>query len=74
MKKLHYLYCIAMLTFILGSHNGFIALWKEGSSRPARVFPYQISALPAADQALLERGIPIRDQSQLNSLLEDYLS
>lgn len=74
MRKNHYLYCILVFGFILGIHNGNIALWKEPDPQPIRVFPYAVSSLPPADQRALEQGICVQDQATLHRLLQDYLS
>lgn len=67
--------CLTLLMgLILGSHNGYIALWKEGSPEPEKVFPYRVTSLPPADQQALEQGIPIGSAQNLARLLEDYLS
>jgi hypothetical protein len=60
--------------FFLGIHNGHVALWEEGGNQPLQVFPYRAEVLPPADQAALEKGIPIESKAELISLLEDYLS
>lgn len=65
---------IAACGLLLGVHNGYIALWRDGVQEPVRVFPYRAELLPQRDQMLLEAGIPIESQSRLHSLLEDYLS
>ena len=62
------------LTFLLGVHDGYIALWKEGSPEPAEVFPYRAEVLPEADQRRLEKGIRITSKQELLQLMEDYLS
>ena len=69
-----YGYLALIFAFLLGNYNGYIALWKEGSQKPLQVYPYSIRALPPADQARLETGIPVTSQEQLQMLLEDYLS
>ena len=65
---------ILLFGFILGSHGGFIALWKDGEPEPIRTFPYSVSSLPPADRQALERGIRIESREELLHLLEDYLS
>lgn len=62
------------LTFLLGVHDGYIALWKEGAAEPAEVFPYRAEFLPEADRQKLEEGIRIESKKQLIQLMEDYLS
>lgn len=74
MKKNRYLYLALVFGFLLGIHEGNIALWKDGSSKPFRVFPYRAESLPEADQKALEQGIHLTDESALIRLLEDYLS
>lgn len=65
---------LAAFGFLLGIHNGYIALWKDEDSEPVRVFPYRASLLPERDRNMLEAGIPIESENRLHSLLEDYLS
>ncbi len=67
--------CAALLvSFLLGIHDGRIALWKDDDPEPVRVFPYYANALPPSDRAALEKGILIEGESNLNRLLEDFLS
>lgn len=63
-----------ILSLYLGLHNGYLALWDTNSNQPEQVFPYHISLYPEIDKNLLEKGIPISTQPELNKLLEDYLS
>lgn len=74
MNKLSYLYCILCLGFLLGIHDGRIALWKDDDPQPVKVFPYYASMLPEADQRALKKGIYLDDDADLRQLLEDYLS
>lgn len=74
MKLTRYLYCTLILSILLGTYQGRIALWKTDSPVPVKVFPNTVASLPPADQALLEQGIPIASREQLAYLLEDYLS
>lgn len=62
------------LYLILGSWKGYIALYGKGETEPRQIFPVAVSTLPLADQTALEQGIIVRNQRDLNSLLEDYLS
>lgn len=64
---------LAML-LLLGSHKGYLALFRAGSTDPMQVFPCPITSLPPADQNALEKGIPIRSETELAQRLEDYLS
>lgn len=62
------------LYLVLGNWKGHIALFDEGAPEPRQIFPNKVSSLPEADQAALESGILIRNERDLNRLLEDYLS
>lgn len=68
------LYLSLIFTFLLGIHDGYIALWTAETEKPAYVFPYQAASLPEADRLALEKGIPLENREQLQALLEDYLS
>ena len=63
-----------VLYVVLGCWKGYVALFEKGREEPRQIFPTLISTLPPADQAALEEGIVIRNQRDLNQLLEDYLS
>ena len=65
---------ILAVGFILGSYNGYVALWTDGNAQPDRTFPYRVSALPPADQEALRKGIRAENVVELTRLLEDYLS
>ena len=62
------------LTVIVGVWRGYVALFDPGKEEPRQIFPTQIASLPAADQAALESGILVRNQRDLQQLLEDFLS
>lgn len=74
MKPTRYTYLALILAILLGSHKGFLALWRQGEDAPLRVYPLRIDTLPPADQKLLEEGIPVENEGQLAQLLEDYWS
>lgn len=69
-----YMYLTLFFTFIIGSHEGFVALWKSPGGEPDQVFPYSVASLPPEDQKRLEKGIVIDSKEELIQLLEDYLS
>ena len=69
-----YFTMIAILSLILGSWKGYVALFEKGACEPTQIFPCPVDSLPAADQAALEDGIPILNQHQLQQIMEDYLS
>ena len=62
------------LAFLLGNHNGYLALWTGDNIDPDRIYPYRISTLPPEDQNALRKGIPVENILELTQLLEDYLS
>ena len=74
MKKRNYLYLTLFLSVLLGCYRGRLALFQEGRDIPIKVYAQEIRFLPEADQALVERGIPVTSREQLAYLLEDYLS
>lgn len=74
MIKQRFLSSMLLLYLVLGSFKGYVALFEAGAEEPRQIFPYQVTSLPPADQAALEKGIVIRNDTQLNQLLEDYLS
>lgn len=63
-----------LLGFLLGIHDGRIALWKDGQAEPWKIFPYPASALPAQTQQELSRGIRVDSMEDLDRLLENFLS
>lgn len=58
----------------LGIYEGYLALWKEPSGKPDRVFPYSASLFPEADRKALEKGIYFSSEQELAKLIQDYLS
>lgn len=65
---------IAAFLVIVGSWKGYLALFDPEKQEPKQIFPRLVSSLPEADQKALEAGISVRNQRDLESLLEDYLS
>lgn len=65
---------LMLLTFLLGIHNGRVALWKEPDPEPMKVFPYPVSALPNEVRQALEKGIRIDSMEDLDKLLENFCS
>ena len=68
------IYLALVFAFLIGNHKGFIALWTDPAGEPAIIFPYSVASLPQKDQQLLEKGIILESKTDLNQLLEDYLS
>ena len=63
-----------LLGYLLGIHNGRVALWKAPDPEPVRVFPYAASLLPQDVRQALESGIRIETEAQLDQLLESLCS
>jgi hypothetical protein len=74
MRRTNYLCHILLFGFLLGIHEGKIALWKDNQEKPIKVIPYQVSLLPKEDQKALQQGIRIESTRELYQLIEDYLS
>lgn len=74
MKKLAILYCMTILGFLLGIHNGRVAVWQDGKKDPIKVFPYSAKLLPAKDRELLEKGLHFDTKEEMIRRIEDYLS
>lgn len=68
------LYSLLLFGFLLGVHDGRIALWKDGNSQPWRIFPYPVAVLPSDTQAELKQGIRIDSMEDLDKILENLLS
>ena len=74
MIRKRYITILTLGSLILGSWKGYVALFRKNADEPMQIFPYTVASLPPADQAALEEGIPIRNQRDLQKILEDYLS
>ena len=74
MKKAKLLPSLLALYVILGSWEGYVALFDKGKPEPRQIFPCPVSSLPILDQQALEEGIIVRNDRDLQQLLEDYLS
>ena len=73
-KRIRCFYLALLFGFFLGIHEGYISLWHGNEANPLQIFPYRAEMLPKADFQALENGIYLKDQQQLQQLLEDYLS
>ena len=49
-------------------------MFNSFDSNPIKVVNVYTSSLPKADQEMLLKGITVKDQSELNVLLEDLCS
>ncbi len=74
MKQTTFLSTILALYVVLGSWRGYVAIFNAGQPEPRQIFPMQVEFLPQADQDALNEGIIVRNDRDLQQLLEDYLS
>ena len=65
---------LAALYLLLGTWKGYVALFEKGREEPKQIFPCPVDTLPETDQAALTERIPIRNERDLQQVLEDYLS
>ena len=47
-------------------------MFQDGNDDPTQVLDIYVNSLPEHDQDLLESGIRIDDQKELQQLIEDY--
>ena len=59
--------------FILGIHDGKVALWGDRDPRPVQIYDIRADSLPPADRLQLRRGIPADSREEVWQLLENYL-
>ena len=59
---------------VLGVFEGKLALFAGKSPYPNLVYDFFVRNLPKEDQERLSEGIPVSSQSELDSLLEDFMS
>lgn len=59
--------------YTVKEHDGKIAVFQNGSNDPIKILdgPY-VRDLPTFDRELLENGITVETETELNALLEDY--
>lgn len=74
MKYRFCIYIVLFFGFLLGIHEGKIALWQNEDPEPIKVFPFYAKFLPAADRRALEEGIRFESEEDLKRLLTDYMS
>ena len=59
--------------YVIREHNGKIGIFLP-SGELLREFGVYVKTLPASDRELLRKGIEIGDDSQLYSIIQDYIS
>ena len=74
MKKRILFSALLALYVVIGTWKGYVALFDQGAAEPKQIFPCPVAALPESDQQALKNGIVVRNQRDLQQLLEDYLT
>lgn len=74
MKKCFQAFITFMLMGYLGVYQGHLALWYDTVDKPAKIFVQTVNMYPPQDQVRLQQGIPFSDNTELERLMEDYLS
>ncbi len=57
--------------YVVREHNGKIAVFCRGSSRPFRYLEFNISLLPDFDREQLREGIEFYDVEELETYIQD---
>ncbi|MBQ6708495.1 MAG: hypothetical protein IJM97_06065 [Clostridia bacterium] len=61
-------------SYSLMDYNGKLAVFKNNSDMPVRIFNVYLDNLPESDKADLKKGITCKDDAELKRLIEDYTS
>ncbi len=73
-RSARFVCALLLFGFLLGIHEGRVAIWRDGDEKPWRILPYPSLVLPPATQSELKRGIRIDTMEDLDRLLENLLS
>ena len=65
---------VIVLSFVVGSYNGRLAVWKDDDPEPFRVFPCPVYLLPKKDRDALSAGIRVETMDDVKNFLENFLS
>lgn len=65
---------ILFWSFLVGSYNGRLAVWRNDDPEPFRVYPCPVQLLPKAERDALQRGIRINNMDDLDHFLENFLA
>lgn len=70
----HRAFSSSQTIYIIREYNGEIGVFAENQESPLLLVEVLVDTLPEADQKMLESGITVRGDENLNSILEDYES
>lgn len=73
-RRSRFLCSLLLFGFLLGIHEGRVAIWRDEEEKPWRILPYPAIVLPSATQSQLKQGIRIETMEDLEQLLENLLS
>ncbi len=60
--------------YCVKEYKGNIAVFESGSDMPLKTTGVSVSELPPEDRKLLEKGIMVSGEKDLNIIMEDYCS
>lgn len=58
--------------YIIRDYQGRVAVFRYGEDEPEEVFEVFTSSLPESECERLSRGITVKSDEELQSLIEDY--
>jgi len=58
--------------FVIRSLGGYLAVYGRDCAEPLTVTDIELSSLPDADREAIAEGLPVRDRTELLTLLEDF--
>lgn len=60
--------------YVIKRYNNILAVFRGESSSPFRILDCDFNMLADADKEILENGISVYNESELNSIIEDFTS
>ncbi len=70
-KNLSNLLCATLLfSFLIGIHEGRLAIWQNNAPSPAKVLPVPCGLLPSKVQSVLKQGVRVESDEEMAKLLE----
>ena len=70
-NQLSTLLCASVLfTFLIGIHEGRLAIWRSGDPTPTKVLPVPTALLPSDVREVLRQGIHVKSDEEIARLLE----
>jgi len=60
--------------YMIKEYNGNIAVYKTDEQQPTDIYEVPVETLPEEDVDNLKTGIPVKDEAELQRLIEDLTS